>query len=247
MLRTKFRVANCYVDGTKYSSAHTDEFAITEDGKKYIVHETADGEKYFYPENPFANDTKGSRYFFGRVGDAIKAINEGYADCLIAGGHTNVFNSYTKPVVMIDRVKGEEYQAKAKDGFKDTKIGYVIKFYGKNSFGPSRSLDADGVPVVFSGTPEIYETEDKAKEFLDAWLSKAKGFAIKYNNTKEDVEKEKLCKEVPEGIICDVFFDILEYNEKHNKLLVRECDDLDVLDNFGWRIEQEILRHENFG
>lgn len=245
MLRTKFRVANCYVSGTEYSPAHVDEFAITEDGKKHIVHETADGEKYFYPENPFANDARG-RHFFGRVGDAIRAIDEGYADCLIVGGHTNVFNSYTKPVVMIDRIKGEEYQAKAKDGFKDTEIGYVIKFYGKNSLGPSRSLDADGIPVVCWETPKIYETEDKAKEFLSAWLDKAKGFAIKYSNAKEDAEKEKLCKEVPEGIVCDVFFDILEYNKNHNKLLVRERDDLSVLDTYGWNIEQEILRHENF-
>ena len=241
MLKTNFRVAKCYVGETKYNPACIDEFAITEDGQKHPVQETADGEKYFCPNNPFANDTRGSRFFLGRVGDAIRAINEGYADCLLVGDHTNVFNSHTMPIIMIDRIKGEEYQAKAKEGFKDTKIGYVIKFYGKNSFSPSRPLDADGVPVVFSGTPKIYETEDRAKEFLDAWLSKAKGYAIKYDNAKEEAEKEKLCQEVPEGIICDVFFDILEYHKEHGSLLVQDGDDLSVLDTYGWRIEQEII------
>lgn len=98
--KTNFRVAKylCF-DGKDYKVIR--DCAITDDGKKHIIQENKDGEKYFTIDNPYSNNTLRDRHFHGKIGDAIQTIKDRYADVIISGDYTNVFNQYAYPIVMI--------------------------------------------------------------------------------------------------------------------------------------------------
>ena len=160
MLKTKFRVADCII--VENGDYCVRKCAITEDGKKHIIEENSEGEKYFHIDNPYGDNTFRGRSFCRKAGDAIKAVLDDYADCILSGSHTNVFTSFTMPIIMIDRELGEKYHEMSKEGFKNTKFGYTIVYGSKNSIGGYRAVDADGFYARENG-PKIYETKNEAR------------------------------------------------------------------------------------
>ena len=231
MLKTKFRLTKCmWYQGTKYEKIA--ETAITEDGERHMVQTMDDGTKYFTIDNPYANSEE-ENTFYGRIKDAVRAVQEHYADCIKSGANTNIFNSYTYPIVLIDRKKGEEYWEKSKDGWKDAKFGYVIKAGDKNSFGGYIMLDYDG---NFTFDPKYYyDTETEATEKLNTWIKGAKDFIKLYNEASDESERTKLCKNNAGRFPRFLYYLI------GAMINSPEITDIKKLPNFGYEIEQYLI------
>lgn len=231
--KTNFRVAKCLCYEGKGCQTIRD-CAITDDGKKHIIQETKDGEKYFTIDNPYSNNTLRDRHFHGRIGDAIQAIKEGYADVILSGGNTNVFNEHDYPIVMINRQIGDEYRQKSIKGFKDTKIGYCIFYGNKNSFGGYHPVDAIGDMAMIK-EPMIYDSEEEAQNKLNYYIEEATKLAKSSINDKNEFLNIK-SDGVP-SIVNDIAWDMIEElpNDK-----VRLRDDLLALPHIGFEVRQEI-------
>lgn len=226
--KTKYRVTKCLMNDC------VRECAITSDGKKHIIEETKDGEKYFRIDNPYKNDTLLERHFHGRIGDAIQSIRDGYADVILSRGQMNVFTQFAYPVVMIDKELGEKYRQKSINEFKDAEVGYSIYYGSKNSFGGYYPTAEDGDMAIFKDF-KIYDTEEEAQEILDNYIKEATKLAknaIGENGEFKDIPKDNI-----PSIINDIAWDMIE-ELPDDKVKLR--DDLKILPNIGFEIRQMI-------
>ncbi len=231
--KTNFRVAKCLCfDGKDYQAIR--DCAITDDGKKHIIQKTKDGERYFTIDNPYSNNTLRDRHFHGRIGDAIQAIKDGYADVMISGDCTNVFNQHDYPIVMINRQIGDEYRQKFINGFRDTKIGYCIFYGNKNSFGWYYPVDVIGNRTK---EPMIYDSEEEAQNRLNYYIEEATKLAKSSINDKNEFLDIKY-DEVP-SIVNDIAWDMVE-ELPEDKVKLR--DDLSALPHIGFEVRQEIKK-----
>lgn len=239
MLKTKFRRTRCICNhGTKYEAIK--DCVITADGKKHIIQQMSNGTEYFTIDNPYKDDLMG-RAFIGCIADAIKSIQEDYADVLLGGSHTNVFTKGDYPIVLLDRVKGEAYREKFKDGWKDTKFGWGIEYGGKNSFAGYRMVDENGLVDIFGERkPKVYATKEDAEKQFEEWHKAALDCAKEFVEIFGDKEKEesvivKTCKD-GHGIVEDLFFDMIHIEEKQASIV----EDVRNLENIGWSIIQAV-------
>ena len=239
MLKTKFRRTRCICyAGTEYEAIK--DCVITENGNKHIIQQMSDGTEYFTIDNPYKDDLMG-KAFIGCIADAVRAIQEDYADVLLMGSHTNVFTKGDYPIVLLDRAKGEECRKKFKDGWKDTKFGWGIEYGEKNSFAGYQLVDENGL-VDISGEkkPKVYATKEDAEKQFEEWHKKALDCAKEFVNIFGDKEKEesviaKTCIN-GHGIIEDLFFDMLHIEGDQAGIV----EDVRNLESFGCRIIQVI-------
>lgn len=239
MLKTKFRQTRCICyEGTKYETVK--DCVITEDGKKHIIQQMSDGTEYFTIDNPYKDDLKG-KHFIGCIADAVRAIQEDYADVLLVGSHTNVFTKGDYPIVLLDREKGEEYRKKFKDGWKDAEFGWGIEYGGKNSFAGYRMVDENGLVDIFGEKkPKVYATKEDAEKHFEEWHKKALDCAKEFVKIFGDKEKEesviaKTCIN-GHGIVEALFFDMLHIEGGQASIV----EDVRNLENIGWSIIQAI-------
>ena len=235
MLKTKFRVTKCLCEVMK-GQKEIRKCAITEDGKRHIIQEK-DGKEYFTIDNPYSNNILW-KHFIGRIGDAAKAINEDYADCILSGAHQTVFNSYDFPIVFIDRTIGEELHKKAKEGFKNVITKYIIRYGSKNSFGGYQSIDEFGTPCICTNkSPKTFATYEEAEEFANKFISKAKDLATKVidNDNFKLLHDDSIC-----DIVRDFAFDMIIETDDKNKYILYKGD-IKKLPNIGYSIDQYIL------
>ena len=153
------------------------EYAIV-NGKEHCIESMKNGDKFFKIDNPYVNPNDDSvenllaLSFHGLVGDAIKSIIDGYAHCL----YESAFSSTLFPIFFIDETIGNEYRNKSLEGFKNTKVGYSIKFGYKYSFGGFEYLTETGdtVNILNDDKPAIYNTKKEAENVFNSYIEKAK-------------------------------------------------------------------------
>lgn len=235
MLKTKFRLTKCvWYQGTELEEIA--DTAITEDGKRHKIQKLSDGTEYFTIDNPYTDENNKSRYmFYGYIEDAIKAIREHYADCMISGAKTNVFNSGDYPIVLLDRKKGEEYWKQSVDGWEGTKFGYIIKSGDKNSFGGYSPLNENGESSRFNPKEiKYYNTREEAENKLNNWIKDTKEFVKGYFNTSEDKR---------DSYIRNSNFSFFNFCSILAEDMIDNPDitDLQKLPCVGFRIEQAII------
>ncbi len=242
MLKTKFRIADCFI--TYKDGGEVKKCAITEDGEKHIIQTMEDGTEYFQIDNPYHKNSLRERHFLGYLADAINAIRDDYADVLLGGNHTNVFTKHDRPIVLIDREKGEEYRVKSKDGWKDTEFGWGIEYGNKNSFGGYHLINEDGVVQLFGEyNPIVFDTEEEANLFFEEhFYNVAYEYAKEYVAVYGDKEKAKKVLDKAWGKECGIIFDLCADRITHTEddKTARIVDDTRNLENIGWDIVQII-------
>ena len=245
MLKTKFRRTRCIVQqGTQFERVA--DTVITDDGNMHIIQKMKDGTEYFYIDNPYADEHHFAKYFIGRIGDAIRSIREDYADVLIGGNGRDIFSSGNYPAVLLDREKGEEYRAKSKEGWKDTKFGWVIQFGSKYSFGgyytASETGEAAHKSLVKEIKPKVYDTKEEAEAQFKKWHAEALEYAKKYVEVFDDEKKrDEVFDEIFDKHMYDIvetLFDdmVVDVDESHARLV----DDPMNLEHIGWDIVQAV-------
>jgi hypothetical protein len=231
MLKTKYTIENriCY-KGTKFEAVK--KCAITEDGEEHIIQVMKDGTEYFYIDNPYDKSFAG-KVFHGKIGDALRAIKEEYADALLCGDHINVFSASDSPVILLDRDKGEKYRQMSIEGFKDAKIGYIIRLGGRFSFGGYHGVSQDG-NWSYIDKPFVYTSYNDAKIKLDNFVNTAKNLAKKVVKEKKiDLLFNKELSDMVSHIAQDMI------NDESDELCL--IDDLDNTPNIGYDIYEVII------
>ena len=244
MLKTKFRRTRCIVhQGTEFERVA--DTVITEDGIMHIIQKMKDGTEYFTINNPYtvAPTSSLAKNFIGCIGDAVRAIREDYADVLIGGNGRDIFSSGNYPAVLLDREKGEEYRAKSKEGWKDTKFGWAIKFGYNDSFGGYRYASETGRAVnSIEDVLKVYDTKEEAEAQFKKWHAEALEYAKKYVEVFED---EKKRQELLDEIFDKHNFDIVDMLFSDMVCEVGEdrvclVDDPMHLEHVGWKIVQAV-------
>ena len=104
---------------------NNEEFFITNNGKKFRIHNDNEFGKYIYIKNPF-NKTG---LFTNYIEDAITCIRNGYGDVLQQTHFLGM--KIDKVVYLIDRKLGEKYNEITIDGWKNTEFSSVFLVNGK--------------------------------------------------------------------------------------------------------------------
>ena len=238
MLKTEFRIANCICGKGEYQRVAP--CAITAGGEKHIIQEMEDGTQYFSIDNPYRKDSLRERHFLGYISDAVKAIMEDYADVLLGGSGTNVFNKGTYPIILIDREKGEAYREKFKEGWKDTECGWGIEYGSKHSCGGYHLIDADGTSF-FNNSVKVFDTKEEADEALENYHKEAESLARKYiENYKDDEFISSVVKSC-NTFVEAMFFDMIKDGDDSVPYVV---EDTYNLENIGWNVVQVVKSKE---
>ena len=184
IMKIEFTVGeHTFNKGTEYEK--TAKCAFVE-GKAHRIQKSKEGYEYFEIENPYVSKTAGTtvenelaRIFYNRICDAIRAVRDGYADALYAREGFFGGTSTTRPVVLIDRVKGEELRAKTLEGFKNSKFGYSIKFGSKNSMSGPMFVTETGLSGIFVDEDKVafFPDYESAKTKVDEYIEAAKALA----------------------------------------------------------------------
>ena len=214
----------------------------TEMSDKFIQ-EMEDGTQYFCIHNPYSKKSLADKIFLGRIADAVKTIMEDYADVLLGGSGTNVFNKGTYPIILIDREKGEAYREKFKEGWKNSEFGWGIEYGSKNSFGGYHLIDEKGDYCSFScNSVKVYDTKEEADNALEAYHKEAETLAKQYIEKYEDTEFIKNVINHNSGFVEAMFFDMIKDDVEGSAPHLVE--DTYNLENIGWRVVQVVKSKE---
>ena len=200
-----------------------------------------DGNEYFRIKNPY-NDGFLASCYIDCPADAVRAVKEGYADCLIGNHKMFAYPGERvdlKPVILIDRDKAKEYRERTLEGWKDAEFGYAIAFGSKNSFSGYHVLDKNGKPCLFGeGIPNIFETKEEAEKYFEEnFLDKAKELAKRYIDIKnQGSENDIFDRKYAFTCISDLMLGLINHTE--NKYSLNDINDPEF--PYGWRIIQHL-------
>ena len=178
-----------FIEGEFIANEGTDKEKVVPcvyvDGQRLRVYETEQGYKYFKIKNPYAPlieegdlEQELAAIFSGRIGDAIKAVKEGYADALFKDNNI-IGDGTVRPIVFLDRTFGEACRQKTLEGFKGVEFGYTVKFGNKQSMHGYSFVNTNNEQGVYSDEqPVFFKTEQEAKAYIDKCISDAKLFAM---------------------------------------------------------------------
>ena len=189
------------------------------DGQRLRVYETEQGYKYFKIKNPYAPlveegdlEQELAAIFSGRIGDAIKAVQEGYADA-ISKDDNIIGNKNVRPVVFLDRTFGEACRQATLEGFKDVEFGYTVKFGNKQSMYGYSFVNTNNEKGVYGEEqPVFFKTEQEAKTYIDNCISEAKLLAM---CGEEELEKEFKKRGSVRDIVMILAFEIYENGDDY--------------------------------
>jgi hypothetical protein len=229
----EFRVAPCLVEGSGVF-----DFAIFADGtpRSRILEDEKYG-KYFYARNDLNKDEEGTlraKRFTGRIKDALDTVKNGNGDAIWV--ETEFGGKIIRVSYFLDRKTGEEVRKKTLEGWKDTKISYVVKFYYKNSM-----FGSDHVCTTEDSKPIQFESYASAKEWLDTTLKDAINQVIakitKYNTSDERLNALNSLYKEAVAMNKDIsLYEIAE--DRFNMYMnVKPESEWDIV----FRIEQEVI------
>lgn len=194
-------------------------------GQRLRVYETEQGYKYFKIKNPYAPliekgdvEQELAAIFSGRLGDAVKAVQEGYADALFMDD-TIIGDKLVRPVLFLDRTFGEAYRQKTLEGFKNVEFGYTIKFGNKQSmYGYSFVNTKNERGVYDDEQPIFFKTEQEAQAYVDKCISDAKLLAA---CGEEELKKEFKKRGSVRDIVMILAFEIYENGDDYGFKVVQ--------------------------
>lgn len=195
------------------------------DGQRLRVFEMGQGYKYFKIKNPYAPlieegdvEQELAAIFSGRLGDAVKAVQEGYADALFVED-TIIGDRLVRPVVFLDRTFGEARRQETLEGFKDVEFGYTVKFGNKQSMYGYSFVNTNNEKGVYSEEqPVFFKTEQEAKAYIDNCISEAKLLAMR---GEEELEKEFKKRGSVRDIVMILAFEIYENGDDYGFKVVQ--------------------------
>ncbi len=174
------------------------EYVTDESGCEYRVFnsEKYNGEKYIHVQNRLNTDDDSffSKFFSGRIKDAIETIKNGDADAICVSRFFG--NEIIYVVHFIHREFGEKIRSQTLEGWKDAEFGWVINFGNRYSMSGSYPLnDKNETCSPFDREqPKIFSTREEAKTHITELLDTAKKYAAKYSNMAVDKSDEEIDK-----------------------------------------------------
>ena len=194
-------------------------------GQRLRVYETEQGYKYFKIKNPYAPwiekgdvEQELAAIFSGRLGDALKTVQEGYADALFMND-TIIGDKLVRPVVFLDRTFGEACRQKTLEGFKDVEFGYTVKFGNKQSMYGYSFVNTNNKKGVYDDEqPVFFKTEQKAQAYIDNCISEAKLLAM---CGEEELKKEFKKRGSARDIVMILAFEIYENGDDYGFKVVQ--------------------------
>ena len=164
---------------------------INNQDKAYVKTLSATGDKYVSLQtNPYLDwdDIHKSsqlqlfllNHFDSRITDAIQAVKDGYAHCIIGPkSATNVFSGHAEPVIMLDKQLGAQKRQELLHNLQsnpDMTFGWGLQYGAKNSFGLPNYVTETGDLVVLEGTPACFATKQEAEALQAKLLHDAEQF-----------------------------------------------------------------------
>lgn len=244
----EFRIVKCVDKNGK--GIH--EYAIFADGsrKKRIYTDNKYG-KYFKVDNELNTEEETIlRYSFsGRIKDAVSMIKSGDGDCIRS---TNLLERQDYLLYFIDREVGEKLRQKSLESFKYIKFAWIIKTGYKNSscsYAPLNIKDETISVFDDSKIPMYFKYEDEAYKHIEILIDKAWKYA---KQLQEDCHKKTDNEQNKDKIIDDWMDKVRNETSEFNIVLYYASDMLDekenlkfdkpLLDEWGWKIEQCIIK-----
>jgi hypothetical protein len=208
--------------------------------KKYHIRTDDNKLEFFTIDNPY--NSQKLNLWGKHLGDAIKAVIDGYAHALIGEPNQyNVFAQPVQPIVILDEKTAKEYRKKTIDGWKDSEFGYTVKAGSNNSFSGYRFINNkfEIISVLEDQTDYVFfETEDEARKFVTTYIDKVKNLANELITGKIHID-EAANKALDISDFAEtLFYDIISYDE--NKDRYTYANDEHEFENYGYDIVQAL-------
>ena len=163
-----------------------------------------EGFEYFKILNPYVSITKESSkessleqklslLFHNRLTDAIQAVRDGYAHCIMGKAiKLNVFEKDIAPIYILDEEAGKRYRERLIKDFENAEFGWSIQLGNCNSLGGAKFVNEDGYiisPFDNINNRCFYKTEAEANAVIALYTSKAKELAYKAAENNDNFDK----------------------------------------------------------
>lgn len=175
--------------------------------KNYGIDTT--GEPYFEINNPYPSGKTKLGFFFGRHGDALQVVRDGYAH--VFSIHKAVFSNegYADALYFLNTELGEKLRQATIEGFKNAVFKYTVDLNLNYGFGTCYHLGPNN--KAYHSTwcadkkPMMFETEEEAQKVVDEMEAYIKEKVESFKTKDEFVEylKERYHERIMDFPITD--------------------------------------------